>query len=324
MACASAGLSAASGDNARTPHPPPAAITCLGRIDPDLIRVMPPASSFPVAPPVAEVLVKEGARVTNGQILAVLECKGRLESVWRVAQAQAQVAEQRLARTKGRVRETEIARLRAEMERDEAELELARKDFARSQELHKMGAVAESDHDRCQLLLKAKERASEAAHRQLENAEAVRASDESIAEAELRAAQAQARHAEAEMSQALVRAPMDGLVIKVHAKAGEQPGAEGIMELARTDPIYVTAEVYETDIRHLQTGQRVEVTAPAAPEPFRGVVESLGSKVGRNRVVDNDPASLNDARVVEVKIRLKENPWPCRLIGARVQVRIWR
>jgi HlyD family secretion protein len=296
-------------------------VTCLGHIDPEVIRVMPPASSFPVPPPLAEVLVQEGSRVTNGQVLAVLECKGRLESMWRVAEAEAQVAEQKLARTKGRVRETEIATLRADMEREEAELDLARRDYARNEELRKQGALAESEYDRCRSLLRVREKAFEAAQQRWENTEATRASDEQIAEAELQAAQARARRSEAELQQAFVRAPIEGLVIKVRTKAGEQPGIDGIVELARLEPMYVTAEVYETDVRHLRPGQRAEISTPAAPGVFRGVVESLGFRVGRNRVLDNDPASLTDTRVVEVKVRLEDHPWGCRLIGARVQVR---
>jgi HlyD family secretion protein len=317
------GASAADAGASRN-NQAPSAVTCLGHIDPELIHVMPPASSFPVPPPVAEILVQEGSRVTNGQILAVLENKARLETSWRVAQAEARVAEHRLARAKGRVRETEIASLRAEAGRAQAELELARKDFARAQELRTGGAVTEAELDRARGLFQAREKALEAAQQRLESAEAARTIDALIAEAEWQSAQAQARRAEAEVSQAIVRAPIDGLVIKVHAKLGERPGDDGLVELVRTDPMYVTAEVYETDIRYLQAGQRVEVTTPAAPEPFRGVVESIGRKVGRNRVLDNDPATLADARVIEVKVRLEDNPWSSRLIGARVQARILR
>ena len=320
-----ANLAAGAGEAAsQAANQGPSAVTCLGRIDPELIHVMPPASSFPVPPPVAQVLIAEGGRVTNGQVLTVLENKGRLETGWRVAEAQASVAERRLARAKGRVRETEIASLRAEGERAQAELELARKDFARSQGLEKGGAVTVAEFDRTRLTLQAREKAFEAAQLRLENVVEASAVDELIAQAELETARAKARQAEAEMNQAIVLAPMDGLVVKVFAKLGERPGAEGIAELVRTDPMYVTAEVYETDIRYVQAGQRAEVSSPAAPEPFKGVVERVGHLVGRNRMLDNDPATMTDTRVVEVKIRLEDNPWPTRLIGARVHVRILR
>jgi len=303
---------------------PPAAVTCLGRIDPDIIEVMPPASSFPVPPPVAEVLVTEGSRVTNGQTLVVLENRERLQATWRSARAQAHVAELRLERVSGRVRETEIASQTAETERSRAELELARKDFSRAQDLRKGGAMTQAEFDRNRWALTAREKELESAQAKLENLTEARSLDQRIAEAELESARAQGEHAEAEMNQALVRSPIDGLVIKLHAKPGERPGAGGVAELVKTAPMYATAEVYETDIRYVRAGQRAELTSPASPEPFKGVVESVGFKVGRNRVLDTDPVSVSDARVVEVKIRLDDNPWAVRLIGARVQVRILR
>jgi HlyD family secretion protein len=299
-------------------------VTCLGRIDPEVIRVMPPASSFPAPPPVAEVLIKEGSRVTNGQTLMVLENLQRLRTVWDAARADAQAAELRLERTKGPVRESEIASQAAEVERFQAELELARKDFARAEELHKGGAITQAEFDRNRWLLTAREKESESAQARLASLKQARGLDERIAEAELQSARAHAQHAEAEMNQSLVRAPIDGLVIKILAKPGERPATDGAVELAKTEPMYVTAEIYETDIRYVQPGQRAEMTTPASPEPFKGVVESLGFKVGHNKVQDADPASVADARVVEAKIRLDNNPWASRLIGGRVHVRIFR
>ena len=299
-------------------------VACLGRIDPDLVHLVPPASSFPVPPPVAEVLVKEGDHVTRGQTVAVMENKERLETAWHAAQAQAQAAERRLERVKGPVRQTEIAAQQAEVERLGAEVELARKDHARNQGLRQGSAITEAEFDRSRLLVEAREKALLEAQLRLKNLQEAQAVDIRIGEAELQAAQAQARHAEAELQQAIVHAPSNGVIIRIYAKPGERIDTDGLLALAQVDPMYVTAEVYETDVRYVQPGQRAEITCPASPEAFTGVVEEVRRQVGRNRVLDNDPANIADARVVEVRIRLNPNTWSSRLIGARVTVRIQR
>ncbi len=302
----------------------PSSVTCLGRIDPELIHVMPPASTFPVPPPVQEILVQQGSRVTNGQVIAILENKERLETTARACLAEVRLAELRLQRAKGPVHENEIAQQKAQVDRFEVEADLARKDFARSQDLQKGAAITDADFDRSRLSLAAREKALQSEQAKLTTLQQSGDIDIMIAEAELQSAQAQAQHAQAEMQQAIVRAPIDGLIAKVHVKRGERPDAEGVAELVQTDPMFVTAEVYETDVRYVQRGQRAEITSPAAPDTLTGVVESIGFKVGRNRILDNDPASVADARVVEAKIKLDKNSWADRLIGARVRVRILR
>jgi len=136
------------------------------------------------------------------------------------------------------------------------------------------------------------------------------ASDVHREEAELRVrvARAQLTGARAELDLSLVRAPIAGQVLAIHARAGERPGSEGIVELGRTGEMYAVAEVYETDISRVREGQRATITSPALPEPLTGRVEKVGLQVGKMDVLDADPVAKTDARVVEVKIRLDGSP----------------
>ncbi len=120
--------------------------------------------------------------------------------------------------------------------------------------------------------------------------------------AEMASARLAAARAEREL--ALVRAPIAGQVLVVHARAGERVGPEGILELGRTDQMYAVAEVYETDVRLVQPGQRAIVTSPALPEPVEGEVEHIGLRIGKADVLGTDPMAKVDSRVVEVEIRL--------------------
>jgi HlyD family secretion protein len=133
---------------------------------------------------------------------------------------------------------------------------------------------------------------------------------------------AQLRGAEVELALAEVRAPIDGEVLEVHARAGERVGLEGIVELGRTDQMYAIAEVYETDIGRVHLGQRAVVTSPAFAGEAHGKIDRIGLKIGKKDVLDTDPVAQTDARVVEVEILLDESEKVAHLTNLRVDVLI--
>jgi HlyD family secretion protein len=140
------------------------------------------------------------------------------------------------------------------------------------------------------------------------------------AEMELAVARAELQAAKAEMDMARVRAPIGGQVIKIHTYPGERVESDGILELARTDRMYAVAEVYETDITRVESGQRATVTAPALAEPLTGTVERIALQVGRMDVLGTDPIAKTDARVVEVFILLDDSPAVAQLTNMQVEV----
>jgi HlyD family secretion protein len=183
------------------------------------------------------------------------------------------------------------ALLSAKLERERAELDNAERELSRSLKLY-AGKVA---------------------------SDAVR--DE--AELRVRVARAQLAFARAELEASLVRAPIAGQVLAIHARAGERLGPEGFVELGRTGEMYAVAEVYETDASRVREGQRVTITSPALPEPVTGQVEKVGLQVGKMDVLDTDPVAKIDARVVEVKIRLDDAPDFPFLTNLQVKVEIF-
>lgn len=117
---------------------------------------------------------------------------------------------------------------------------------------------------------------------------------------------AELERAKAERDHAVVRAPITGRVLKVHARSGERVGPRGIVELGKTDEMYAIAEVYETDIGRVRFGQRAVITSPALAREVRGTVDRIGLKIGKQDVLATDPAAKTDARVVEVEILLDD------------------
>lgn len=133
---------------------------------------------------------------------------------------------------------------------------------------------------------------------------------------------AQLERAKAELEQAVVRSPISGRVLDVHAREGERVGLDGIAELGQTDAMYAIAEVYETDVPRVRLGQRAIVTSPALPQPVAGTVDRIGLKVGKKDVLSVDPAARTDARVVEVRILLDDPAQVAGLTHLEVDVTI--
>jgi multidrug resistance efflux pump len=80
------------------------------------------------------------------------------------------------------------------------------------------------------------------------------------------------------VSKADIKSPMDGKVIMSNVIKGEvlTPGME-IATIADTAHIYIKANIEETNILNIQSGQKVDIQIDAYPhKTFQGNVESIG------------------------------------------------
>jgi HlyD family secretion protein len=132
----------------------------------------------------------------------------------------------------------------------------------------------------------------------------IRPVDLQIAQDEVMTAKANVERAQAELELSYVRAPHAGRILKIHTFPGELVKNEGILELGNIPKMYVTAEVYETDISRVKLGQSVTIKTDKMLGDLERTVEEIGWKVGRQDVLGTDPVVDTDARVVEVKISL--------------------
>lgn len=133
-------------------------------------------------------------------------------------------------------------------------------------------------------------------------------------------ARANLDRARADLELSLVRSPIDGQVLEIHAREGERVGQAGVAEIGETSSMYAVAEVYETDIGRVRVGQQAKVSSPALPRELEGEVERIGLKIGKKDVLSTDPVADADARVVEVRIRLREPELAAGLTNLRVEV----
>lgn len=299
------------------------AVACLGRVEPeDGVRVIGARSLSGEPSLVGEIRVREGDFVHNQQILALLNSKEELDAVLRQAQANVELAGKRLAQVKAGAKSGDIAAQKAEAARTQVELENARVEFARTQALYDEKVGSKSVLDLRRMEVESKARLFDQATEKLRSLSEVRDTDVNVAEADVEVAVAQEQRARAEYEASIVRAPISGQVIRIHARPGEEVGQKGIMELAHTDRMYVIAEVPDTEIGLVRAGYHAVVTIDGLTAQLSGTVEQIGSEVGKNALLYTDGAALSDARVVEVKVLLDDCKSAARLIHAQARVLI--
>ena len=296
-------------------QPVPSATAPAQRIVVGLGKLLPEGDVTTIAPPfgandarIASLKVKEGDRVEEGAILAILDNERQLEAAVDAARATVSVREAGL----GQARATVLA------SRDEATAALshaqsaaqnAASEFDRAEALRKKGFLADAGFDQ-------KRAANDQAQRDVEKAKATLSRyggenpdaqpDVVVAARNLDAAKADLARAGQDLEKAFVRAPIAGTILTIHVRSGEKPGSLGILNLGNIDRMTVEAEVYQTQIGAVAVGDAVEIKAEALPQPLHGTVTRIGLEVGRQTLTDANPAANTDARVVKVYVGLDE------------------
>lgn len=121
-------------------------------------------------------------------------------------------------------------------------------------------------------------------------------------------------------------APVSGLVLSIHSHAGEQPGTDGVLDLADPRNIGAIAQVEEQYIPRLRQGQAATVNSENGyfQSPLKARVLSIGHRVTTRRALITKPGISKDMepRVVNVKLAFINQP-PSSLAnmsGAKVMV----
>ena len=109
-----------------------------------------------------------------------------------------------------------------------------------------------------------------------------------------------------DLAKTQLRSPMDGLVLKLHARVGERPGTDGVMEIGDSLNMQARIEVYESDIARIRLQQPVLLTSENGgfQGQLKGEVFRISPQVEQRSVLSTDPTGDADARIVEVQVRL--------------------
>lgn len=299
---------------------------------------------------VNQILVEEGEQVKAEQIIAILQGLDKQKAALGEAEAEVQLQEAMLSQAKvGTATESDrLAQLAviqglqtqirteqqiqtANLEEAQSSLELAQAEYKRFQELHKDGAISASELDEYKSSYKTAVSQVKAAQSELNNQQQtltaqlreaqaqlnaldeVRPEAVKVAQASVDVAKRELESLTATLEDYYVRAPIDGQILSINTQVGEQVSAqEGIVDLAQTDQMYVIAEVYETDVPKVKTGQMVTISSENGGflGDLAGTVDHVGLQIKKTDILNTDPASDQNARVVEVKIRLDEDSSP--------------
>lgn len=299
----------------------PGAVGARGRIEPEdgIMRIAAPwVNGQPSI--VREIRVREGESVRAGQVLAVLDGWATAEKTLRQSEADVEVARRRLVRLRAGAKPSDVEAARAEIKRWESEYEHASGEHQRFQNLHQKNVVSTTELEEKRLALERAQRTLEGARERLKSLELVRWEDVDVGAAELAAAAAQAARARTELDRMVTRAPVDGRILRIHARPGEQASSDGVLELGRTARMFVVAEVYETDISRVRAGQRAEISGELLAAPIAGRVIEIAPQVSRSELLPADTAAFADTRVIEVKIELEQPGSVTGLIYGKVDV----
>lgn len=268
----------------------------------------------------------EAQRATVIQQSAELAGQSRVQRE-AIARLEAQYAGDRNAQT-------------AEVQRLQAELRTAETELGRYRSLYEDGAVSASLFDSKQLsadttrqALKQAQavlaRTTTTAQRQLKEARAelirigntgqaqlatarsrldevaeVRPVDVQMAQAEVARAKTSLLKAQKNFARATIKAPRAGQILKIYTQPGEQMSSEGIVALGQTEQMLAVAEVYQSDIDRVKTGQQATIWGQSFDGELKGKVVEIGRQISRQQVFSGDPGENLDRRVVEVKIAL--------------------
>jgi HlyD family secretion protein len=225
---------------------------------------------------VTHLYVKEGDRVTKGQIVATIE------NVQQEANVSGQQAAIAAAKTDIASYVAAEKTAEANVEHAKADLEQKRLDWERAQDLYKAGILAKQDYD-------AKKAAYDTDVASLAQAVAglnqAKAQTQS-AQGHLGTQQATLRFNQDLLDRTIASAPFDGIVTNEPIREGETvvegiQNAEGSTLMTLADMSVITAEVKvdETDIVNVRVGQPADVTVDALPgKVFKGHVTLVGDQ----------------------------------------------
>lgn len=218
-----------------------------------------------------EILVDYNSQVKKGQLIARIDPES---FALRVSQAMADVE---AARATVLTQRANIAALQAEVSRTKAGLADAEREYERNKMLYEKNFVSAAARDKSQT-------AFEIAREQVNTSRA----QLGVGEAQIRNGEALVKQRESQLAQAkvdldrtLIRAPVDGIVVKKSVEPGQTVAAslqspELFVIAQDLREMQVEASIDEAEIGRVQVGQSASFTVDSFPgRTFRGTVSQV-------------------------------------------------
>lgn len=269
-----------------------------------------------------QVFFKEGDFVKKGDVIVRLDSRD-IQAKLKEAEGEFIVTKAKLKEVVSGSREEEIKKAIASLEAAAADMDLAKTNLERHEQLYKEGVIPKSILDEKEKIFKvAKARVKEAEEEKRLLEKGPKQETIKVYEDTASRANATVEYYKRLLEKTVIKSPISGNVINKYLEEGETVIPEKpILTIADVENIRINAEVDETDLGRIKIGDSVNVTSDAYPgKDFKGEVQEISDYVGIRNIKPNNPAKNIDMKVIQVKITLKEKT-PFK-IGMTVDVRI--
>jgi HlyD family secretion protein len=259
---------------------------------------------------ITEIVVKEGDQVKKGDILL------RLESIQPGADVQAQKAAIDASEAGMQVAAANYDAAVATQAQRQSELDKAKFDWERSQQLFQQQLISKQDFDAAKATFNGAAAALNSAKAQVAQSRAAREQSRYTMDQST----AVLKHTQDILRKTTYTAPIDGIVSYIAVRVGENvvPGiqnSEGSMLMTISDMSVVAAEVKvdETDITNVRDGDAANVTIDALPgKTFKGRVTQVGDEAilrsSGLAATTQTTANTQEARDFKVVVTLDNPP----------------
>lgn len=222
---------------------------------------------------VKSVDVEEGKHVKTGDVLVTLEPFDLLERRSEANAKSAQLASQ-LEKLEAGPRKQEIEASKARLAAADAQVQLARQTFERTQRLVKQDNASAEQLDKATNDVKASEANAEALRQELALlTEGTRKEDVAAARASLAAAKAALAMIDRQIEELTVKTPVDGVVEALDLQPGDLVAANApVLSIMDTRSLWIRTYVPEAKLQ-IEVGRKVKLTLDAFPQQsFSGTV----------------------------------------------------
>lgn len=281
-------------------------VVALGRLVPEgkVITIAPPYGSGDAR--IEEIKVEIGSRVERGDTLAILDNRSSLESALASAEADLALQKSSLAQTRLTITSS-FEEAQAALQRAKAGQQLALREYKRIKSLQAQSAVSASEVDQASSAYSQAQQdvaKAEATLSRFDSTQIEQQPDVIVAIRKTESAMATLNRAKRDLTRSIVTAPVTGTILDIHARPGEKPNAQGILDIGNVQRMTAEMEVYQSEIGFVAVGQHAELTAEPLQEPLYGLVSEIGFSVERQTIIRDDPAANVDARVIKVTVHL--------------------
>ena len=258
---------------------------------------------------VLELRVKDGQKVKRDEIVAVLSNYPTADVEVRASEAKLLKAKQQREAMVSGFRVAEIVMQEAVVKSESETNKLKQLQFQRSS----------MPPDEKQLELSISQQNLEREQAKLRVWKEQLTADLAQIETEIKILTAKVDDARNTREQALVRAPLDGVIAELYSRQGERIHGNGIAKIVDLDQVSILAEIDDIHVSRVLVGGKVEVTFRGSPTVHKGTISRVSPMVKR---LKRSQADLGEGNVnlVEVEIKLDDPAKMPRVLSRETRV----